>query len=328
MFFALTIIFTIHKYQKISNEITPSIVEKAILFYDIAQSMAIKKYIVKNMADFFKEKFIQGNYSANNKALERYIDNVDWYIKDVILNDNGIQGAWFTVNPDLFISLKGDKITLQNFSFTSWYYRDSNGELIKGPRENRMITPENDPYYFKAVKTNGRIITKIYKDKTIHVDMISLSCPIFTPNGELIGVAGIDITKDRLIEVLKRVGTTSDSLKIYIFDSDGKYNLGTASPSEKLLSYVNRIQPSIKDRPLSNNLIDGNWILIENQNNKDSFLVGEIPLNKINGNLSCILFMLYGLCFTLFICLILFFVLLDKKIPQADLLVPEDVKRN
>jgi len=321
----LTGLFSIYKYKKISNEVQSILTNEASLIYGVANSISTKESSVDDLVNFLKEKFIRGNYTSNSQSINKYIDNVDWYLNSMVSADKSIHGAWFNANPDLFIKLDGKKITLQDYSFTSWYYRDMNGEVIKGPRTNKRITPEEDPYYFEAVRVGNMIITQIYEDPDTKIEMVSIASPFFDTNGLLIGVAGIDITKSRLIEAFNNIRGKSNSSEVYIFDSEGKYVIGTKEPLDKLTSYVKKTKNSVDAKSSSSKIVGGNWILIEDQNSKGPYLVAEVPLSKISGNLYCILYTLYGLSIILFICL----VLLSKKILQmAPSTIQETPKQN
>lgn len=315
----LTGLFTIHKYKKISNEVQSIMTNEASIICSTANSISMKECAVEKMSSFFKEKFIQNNCSSDSKALENYIDNVDWYVKDALLADNTVQGTWFTVNPDLFMKIEGRKITLQNFSFTSWYYRDSKGEVIKGPRENKRITSAKDPYYFEAARLGKMIITEVYTEPDLNIEMVSIASPVFNANGTLIGVAGIDITKDLMTEAFEKIKEKSTPTNAYIFNSEGQYIIGTSTPSQRLISYVNNAKTTVESNFSSSKIIDGNWILIEDQNGKGPYIVVEVPLNKFYGNLSCILYTLYGLSVIIFVCLVFFFVLLNKRIAVQEI---------
>ncbi len=311
-------IYTIHKYNKVSYGVQSVLTNEASLIYGASISISEKELSVDNMVNFLREKFIQGNYTSSTQSMNSYIENVEWYLKSLVTADNTINGAWFTINPDLFIKLEGKKITLQDFSFTSWYCRDTNGKIVIGPRDNKRITPEDDPYYFEAVRVGSMIITHIYEDTKTNVEMISIASPIYKDDGSLIGVAGIDISKDSLTKTFKNLKEKSNSSELYIFDTEGKYIVGTNEPSDQLISYINSAKASMGIKPSLSKILNGNWILIEDKNNKGPYVAAEVSLNNIRNNLSCILYILYGMIIILFISLISYFFLLNKRIPEIE----------
>lgn len=315
--------FAIHKHRKISDEIKSTLTNEASLIYNAANSLSKKETSVDDMVNFLREKFISGNYSSNDYSMNQYLDIADAYLNSMVSADKSIQGAWLSTNPDLFMKLENKIITLQNYSYTAWYYKDVNGEVIKGPRDNKRITPEDDPYYFEAVRLKGMILTDIYTDPHLKIDMVSIASPFYDNDGLLIGVAGIDITKDDLTEAFKDIKKASDSSQVYIFDSEGKYVVGTREPPQNLVSYLDRTKITAEIGSYFSKIFNGNWILVQDHNGKGPYLVAEVPLNKIHGNVSCILYTLYTLTILLFICLVVFFVLLNRRIPQIEDVIEE-----
>ena len=85
--------------------------------------------------------------------------------------------------------------------------------------------------------------------------------------------------------------------------------------------YLQKVSLLDNINPNLSSIIDGKLILIENTNKQGPFIVGQIPLNKIQGNINCILYTLYGACIILFVLLLVYFIINNKdsepELPQV-----------
>jgi len=89
--------------------------------------------------------------------------------------------------------------------------------------ENPHFDPRVRPWYIAAVENPGKVIfTEVYEDAFGSGLVISAAKTVFDANGELLGVAAIDILLEHLIELIsdKRI---TDSAYIFILNSYGKY---------------------------------------------------------------------------------------------------------
>lgn len=310
--------FTIHKYSVIKSNLDTVLTNETLLFSNAVSSLSMKESTVQNMVNYLEDKFNQESFDFTKDSLGSYINNVDWYMKSVLIAQNSVHGVWLTINPDLFMNVSNSKITFQNFSYTSWYYKDSNNNIIQPQRNNDRITPETDPYYFKAVKAGSLVITELYTDQKINIEMISLACPIYVKD-TLLGVVGIDISKEQLIEAISRMKTKSPSSEIYIFDSKGTFIIGSSHPDKELTDYLQK--SSIKSDRKSDwsTILNNKLLLIDDKNNIGPYIVAEISLSKIQGNLKCSLYTLYGMCIILFIFLFAFFITNNKKSSENEI---------
>lgn len=147
----------------------------------------------------------------------KFIKNLDGLVKSVLANSPGADGAWFQINANLPFSVQA----------YSWYGIRDNAfinikeELAHDTSEERKITPENDPYYFNAVLSQGAVWSGVYTDADTQDSMITISAPI-TKDGVLIGVAGIDISMKTLLDSLTSMQLILGESELFLFNDKDK----------------------------------------------------------------------------------------------------------
>lgn len=174
----------------------------------------------------------------NDKKLysERYnlsvIKNFDLLTKAALVNSPGVDGIWFQGNVDLPFS---NKIYI--------WYSVKNGKIINLKEKifgnnphPRRLTPENDPYYFEAVRNKTITWSDVYRDTDVHMDMISVSEPIYK-NNKLIGVVGFDITLDNLQNALKSMQSVIDGSEIFLLNDKHLIVLEQLNSNKKVDKY-------------------------------------------------------------------------------------------
>ncbi len=290
------------KSKGISIEINLIMKEEAVFFYKIDHFISKTENIITDVGVFIRENF-KTNDPAKTQNFDGFIEDVDQYIKAIMSEDNGFQGAWFVMNPDINVQRKGSSVMLQNYTLTSWYYLGEDKKLVKGPRDNKRLTPEEDPYYFETIKEGKETITNVYTDTDNNTQMISITKPIYKGD-QLLGVVGVDINLEKLEVYFREIKDKSSKLNVYLFDSKGSFIIGTQTPSKALIDYALLVMNDNQIDIIKTSLMNDNWVFIESQSSKSPYLAGEISLKEINSNLTFILNCLYTVCVLLLISLV------------------------
>lgn len=154
----------------------------------------------------------------NDKAYNlSYVRSIDGVVRAALANSPGMNGAWFQMNADLPFSV-------HTFN---WYELNDNGmvnlrkELQSDPSKDRKITPEDDPYYFDAIKKNTKTWSKPYVDSDTQEKMITLSLPIYKGLA-LVGVAGLDISLSNLQDILKNMQSILYASELFLLDENNQ----------------------------------------------------------------------------------------------------------
>lgn len=155
------------------------------------------------------------------KYNEDYIKKIDILIKSALVNLTGVNGCWFQLNVDIPFSNK----------IYSWYGYENNKLVRFKQFSTRKLTPQNDSYYFEAVKNKKTIWSEIYNDKDNGIEMLSICSPIYK-NGKLIGVVGIDISKDNLHQALRNIQRKFSNSEVFLLDSHGKVIIYQLKPND------------------------------------------------------------------------------------------------
>ncbi|HBM16255.1 MAG TPA: hypothetical protein DD381_07955 [Lentisphaeria bacterium] len=311
-------LFTIYKYLLIKDSLKTTLTTEISLINNATISLSREESTVQEMADYFCEKFKQGSYAFTKESLNNFIEDINPFQKSILQANKNINGAWTTLNPDLFMEIKGKKITFQNFSYTCWYHRDEKNNIVKAPRLNERITPETDPYYFKAAEEGKLIITEIYTDQKLGIEMISLATPMYIDD-KLLGVTGIDIAAQDISKSVQEMDEVSRDTEIFIFDPHGKFIIGSATPDKELTAYIQKVCLASGNKSEKSTILNNKLILIEDKNNEGPFIAGEIPLNSVQGNLKCILYTLYCSLVLLLVLIIIILALVKKDFSEPEI---------
>lgn len=180
----------------------------------IVESAKINLNVVSNL--------ISGTYNTkrlyDKKYNEKYIQNIDMLSKTVLTNSPGVYGVWFQLSTAVPFH-KG---------MYNWYQLDDHGHAINlreifenNNTPNREITPEEDPYYFEAVKAGKMIWSDIYTDVDTKEVMLSIVEPIYS-NKTLVGVLGIDLSIANLQMALKSTQKVFEGSETYLLDQNGE----------------------------------------------------------------------------------------------------------
>jgi hypothetical protein len=154
--------------------------------------------------------------------------------------------------------------------------------------------------------------------------MVSLASPVYIGD-KLLGVAGIDTTKGRLMESMNSFKALSPSSNIYIFDSKETFIAGSEKPSKELLGYISDIRSkSSINKTNYISYLKNKCILVDDRNSKGPFIVAEIQTNKIYSNLKFILLGLFGSCIVLFLFLIIFYIFSFKIFQEPELILESE----
>lgn len=148
-------------------------------------------------------------YDYNNKMLANYLDSLNVLARQLVLNTKWVQGCWIRIDP---------KLSNYDYSYFRWAYLDKNKKLVQYPPDYRVLTEDNDPYYFKALKAGKASWSDVYVDADINVLMKTYSMPLYK-NGKLIGVAGMDITLDGINSILSSIHSEYQGSELYIVNS-------------------------------------------------------------------------------------------------------------
>lgn len=187
---------------------------------------------------------ISNSYDASKQYNEaynmQYIKNIDGLIRAVLGNSPGVDGSWFQINSDLPFAIHA----------YNWYgFRDDQfvnlrNEFISDPALDRKITPEDDPYYFNAVNNKKSTWSDVYVDQDTKKSMITISNPIYK-NGVLVGVVGIDISTDNLIDALNNMQLLLGDSELYLLNRNDKIILSKSHANSNLskenYSFINQL---------------------------------------------------------------------------------------
>ncbi|MDD3436207.1 MAG: response regulator [Candidatus Gastranaerophilales bacterium] len=221
--------FTYTVKARDASEKIDIIVEKVEINLNIIADYLFETYEIRRLYD-----------EAYNKNFLRSFSDL---IKAALINSPGVQGSWFQLNIDVPFGSKA----------YCWYIIEDGKILnlkdyfvIKND-EDRTITPEDDPYYFEAIKNKKMTWSDIYTDYDIKEKMISISKPVYK-NGILIGVVGIDITVENLNEALKLARAEFEDSDVFILNSQNEVILYQAKNIKNPNKDLNNLKKALKNQ--------------------------------------------------------------------------------
>lgn len=180
-----------------------------------------------------------------------FIERFNVLTKSALINSPGANGIWFQISTEVpnYTRLynwhlrKGKRI----IDLKKWY--DKNGV------SDRPLTPEEDPYYFGAVKAKKTIWSDVYRDPDTHVAMITVARPIYRKS-HLIGVMGVDFSLADLVLAMQNMHRAFPSAEILLLDL--KSNVILTEPvinwSKPALKHFNQIFSSAVNK--NENIVD------------------------------------------------------------------------
>lgn len=175
-------------------------------------------------------------YDVDKRYDEKYnqifIERLNVLTKAALINSPGADGIWFELNSDLpfsndlycWYSKKNDRY----IDLRSWFQKHGGND--------RELNSQDDPYYFQAVKEKKLVWSNIYKDADTNTTMITASKPVFSHDGTLIGVVGVDFSLKDLIRGMANMYSLFPDSEILLLDLNSKIILS---------------QPAIKFDPTS-----------------------------------------------------------------------------
>lgn len=214
-----------------------------------------------------------------------YIKSIDPMLKSVLTNTPGVAGAWFQLNATLpFSAWAFNWYEYQNNQFL-----DMNDKFKQTPSQLRRINPNEDPYYFDAIGSKQPVWSGLYKDPDTGEDFLTISTPVYNQN-TLIGVAGLDISKEELNQALSNVHLILNDVDLYLLDRKDNVmlaHMANGSTSKRDDKFLDLMKTS-KEEPVAyyNNFtrktavaiyLSNNYKLVISIENKNIF-VGEHSL--------------------------------------------------
>lgn len=154
----------------------------------------------------------------------KYIKSIDEASIDILRRAPIEDGIWFQLNTDLPFS---NKINL--------WYRYKDGKIIN-ERTDRQLTPQDDPYYFEAIKAQKMVWAPVYTDTDTKVPMLSVVEPIYK-NGVLIGVAGVDTSILNMQKALKNIKNQFKGSDVFLVDKNKNIIVSALNDESKILNY-------------------------------------------------------------------------------------------
>lgn len=275
-----------------ASECLDKIFERAEVNLNVLTGSIVNSYNINKLND--------KGYNFN------YIKNIDPLIKSVLTNSPSVAGAWFQLNSDLPFSAWA----FNWYEFKDNQFIDMNEKFQQMPSLLRQINPKEDPYYFNALESNGPVWSNLYKDADTGEEFLTVSAPVYKGNS-LIGVAGLDVSKQNLNNALSNIHLIMSNVDLYILDENSNLILSQMTnglPASDDISFLKKVKinketpvvyySNLTKRTAVSIILSNNYKLVVSVKNKDIF-VGENAL-EITTYVLFILFVL-TLAFILFI---------------------------
>lgn len=216
-----------------SSECLDQIFERAEVNLNVLTGSIVNSYNVSKLHD--------KDYNFS------YVKNIDPVLKSVLTNSPSVMGAWFQLNSDLPFSAWA----FNWYEFKDNQFVDMNEKFKQMPSLLRQINPKEDPYYFDALGSDGPVWGNLYKDADTGEEFLTVSAPIYKDNA-LIGVAGLDVSKENLNKALSNIHLIMNNVDLYILDGNNNLILSQMSnglPASGDISFLEKVK-SNKEAPV------------------------------------------------------------------------------
>lgn len=147
----------------------------------------------------------------------QYVKSIDNLVKSALSNSPGVDGCWFQLNAGLPFAVQA----YNWYEFNNNQFVNVKDSFIGTPSMYRKITPESDPYYFDAIMNQSPVWSGLYTDADTGEKMLTISAPVYS-EGKLVGVVGIDISENALLETLNNMQSVLGNSEIYLQDQNNK----------------------------------------------------------------------------------------------------------
>lgn len=203
---------------------------------------------------------------------------LNYLLFEIINHNNDIYGVYFATPEGNFYGIdreSGNKLTLQHIirskqaPYNIRYALDQNGEIIKETHlKDLSYDPRKRPWYQMALFKKRAIWTDIYEfhlfnsNQSYFLPGITAAAPVYNSHGKLLGVIGIDLTISRLMQFIRSLDLTKNTI-IYIINQynhlvafRGDMNHQDVAAAENLIG--KKLTPSLMKQlriPVSEELI-------------------------------------------------------------------------
>lgn len=257
------------KYENTFQRIALSssiLAEQTASLYKHSETDRAKRIPLRENLYLFKDKGIFAN------QLSEKIANLYW--GDATLSEGVVHEINILSNIDtILMKIKeGNPESVAAFVLTEtailrYYPNSSIVEKLKPPRE---YDPRDGIYYQRAIPQNNpsrkTAWTRVYQDPAGKGLMTSAVTPVYGNQGKFLGVAGIDVTLDKILNeiLVKNQNSESsnmeDSLFSFIVDAEGRIVafpdqfaelFGLKKSDEKILNYGDILEYRLSDSSFS-----------------------------------------------------------------------------
>lgn len=178
--------------------------------------------IVSMLCISASDRFRVGKYLHDRSAFLPARESFRRLMKETMKKTSDIQSLYLTFNPKT--SGGNDEI---------WYLRNKNGEPYQKKLDNTVSDwlvddgSETDAYYFDAIRAGSRWSGVEY-DKYLDKYSVTYSQACKDPDGKLIGVMGVDIFVNHILETVNNIQLAEGGYA-FLVDANQKYITGSQS---------------------------------------------------------------------------------------------------
>ena len=206
---------------------TNEAMQKLFYFSQNSTNQFSKKFIsqesvVKSVAAITQSIFTTSEYEHDRDVFINNYNTLSLTMKQIITENKNIKSLFFTFNPDT--SKNDDEI---------WYIRDNNTVLFKDAKplsRGWLLDNELNDYYYEAIKYGERWSGVEY-ELGLDISTITYSYAVYDTNKNLIGVAGVDIPIEDILNSVKKLNSDYINMAI-LTDSNLHYIIGNSSEKE------------------------------------------------------------------------------------------------
>jgi methyl-accepting chemotaxis protein len=124
---------------------------------------------------------------------------LDEYLTSVLLRDKDVFGVFVTFEPNALDGREAEHEKVYKGRYRSYIYKDSQSVAVSHGGNANLGS-----WYTVPMGTGRETLLEPYEDSTVHKLMTSVAVPI-RKNGQLVGVAGMDIIIDELQEMIRSI---------------------------------------------------------------------------------------------------------------------------